>query len=146
MLLGTPVGWREMKTLKIFIVIYILAMLLASCGGAADQSASLDGTSWILTAYNKNRPETGREPTISFEDGQVSGNTGCNHYGGDYEVDGDKLSFGAMFMTEMWCEDVADQESVYLELLGQADSFEVVDGVLTIFCGPQQTLTFVPAE
>ncbi len=137
-----------MKTVKITVVIYIVAMLLTACGGsgAADQSASLDGTSWVLTAFNKNRPLDGREPTISFEDGQASGTTGCNSYGGGYQLKGDQLSFDAMFMTEMFCEDVADQESVYLELLGQAERFEVVDGVLTIFCGPQQTLTFVPAE
>ena len=137
-----------MKTLKITVAIYIIAMLLTACGasGASDQSASLDGTSWVLTAFNKNQPMAGREPTISFEDGQASGTTGCNSYGGGYQLNGDKISFDAMFMTEMFCEDVADQESIYLQLLGQAERYEVVDGVLTIFCGPQQTLTFVPAE
>lgn len=137
-----------MKTLKISAVIYIVVMLLASCGGAADQSANLEGTSWTLQSYNKNQPLAGHEPTLSFEDSQVSGTTGCNSYGGEYEVDGEKLSFGAMFMTEMACldEGVMDQESAYLELLGQAESYELVDGVLTIFAGQQQTLTFVPAE
>lgn len=137
-----------MKTLKIFVAIYIVAMLLTACGGGgvADQSSDLEGTSWVLTAFNKNRPEAGREPTISFEGGQVSGQTGCNSYGGSYEQDGSQISFGAMFMTEMWCEDVAEQEAVYMDLLGQAESVQIVDGVLTIYCGPQQTLTFVPAE
>ena len=139
-----------MKTLKITVVIYIVAMLLASCGGAGGdgKSANLEGTRWTLTAFNKNRPLDGNEPTISFEDGQVGGTTGCNSYGGGYEVDGEKLSFGAMFMTEMWCEgeDLMDQESTHLELLGQAESFQIVDGVLTIFAGHQQTLTFVPAK
>lgn len=139
-----------MKTLKISVVIYIIAMLLTACGGtgAADQSASLEGTSWKLEYFNKNRPVAGHEPTISFEDGQVSGTAGCNSYGGGYEVDGEKISFGAMFMTEMWCEGdgLMDQESTYLALLGQAESYQVVDGVLTIYAGPQQTLGFVPAE
>jgi len=137
-----------MKNLKVFIAIYIVAMLLTACGGtgAGDQSVKLDGTSWVLTAFNKNKPVDGRQPTIAFEDGQASGTTGCNSYGGDYELDGEKIGFGAMFMTEMWCEDVADQEMVYLDLLNQAESFQIVDGVLTIFCGPQQTLTFVLVE
>jgi heat shock protein HslJ len=145
---------KKMKTLKISVVIYIVVMLLAACGGngvadqPADQTVSLDGTSWKLTVFNKNRPVAGSEPTLSFEDGQVSGTAGCNHYGGSYEVDGDKLSFGTMFMTEMWCEaeGVMDVESAYLELLGQAESYQVVDGVLTIFSGPQQTLTFELVE
>lgn len=137
-----------MKTLKISIVIYIVAMLLTACGGAGagDQSASLDGTSWTLTAFNKNRPVAGREPTISFEDGEVSGTTGCNSYFGEYKVDGDQISFGAMGMTEMWCEDVADQESVYLQLLADAERYELADGTLTIFSGLQQALYFELAE
>lgn len=137
-----------MKAIKFTVAIYIIAMLLTACGGSGmvDQSASLDGTSWVLTAFNKNRPLVGREPTILFKDGQASGTTGCNSYGGGYQLKGDLISFDAMVMTEMWCEDVAEQESAYLQLLGQAERYAVVDGVLTIFCGPQQTLTFVPAE
>lgn len=137
-----------MKTIKISVVIYIVAMLLASCGSmeAGSQPAALEGTSWRLQYYNKNQPLAGHEPTISFEDGQAGGTTGCNSYGGGYELDGSQLSFSGMFMTEMWCEGLMEQESAYLALLGQAEGYQILDGVLTIFAGHQQTLTFVPAE
>jgi hypothetical protein len=39
-------------------------------------------------------------------------------------------------------EGIMEQEGTYLELLGVAQRFELIDGVLTIFAGPQQSLTF----
>ena len=136
-----------MKTMKIAIVMYIVIMLLSACGGAGAEEASLEGTEWVLKYYNKNAPISGNEPTIRFENGEVSGTASCNNYGGSYELSGEEISFGPMFMTEMWCaeEGVMDQEMTYLELLGAAESFEIVDGVLTIFSGHQKTLTFVQA-
>jgi heat shock protein HslJ len=54
-----------------------------------------------------------------------------------------------MFMTEMYCmepEGVMEQESLYLEMLGNAESFELSEGQLMIFMADGETLTFVPAE
>ena len=99
----------------------------------------------MLITFNENLPIEGRQPTIQFEDSQVSGTTGCNSYGGSYQVKVDAISFEALFNTEMACmepEGLMDQEQAYLELLGTAQRFELVDGVLTIFAGPQQTLAF----
>ncbi len=48
-------------------------------------------------------------------------------------------------MTEMFCmepEGVMDQESAYLEMLGNAVTFELGGGVLTIVTGPGESLTF----
>jgi heat shock protein HslJ len=136
----------EMKTLRIAVIISIFAIMLSACAGSSPTSQSdLEGTTWVLTALNQNRPIEGTQPSITFEDGQVSGNASCNSYGGGYQVNGDAISFDALFNTEMYCmepEGTMDQEQTYLELLGSAQRFELVDGVLTIFAGPQQTLTF----
>ncbi len=134
-----------MKILRITTTIYIITILVTACGGSPVEDVSLEGTTWVLTAYNKNRPLEGTQPTIHFEDGQVSGNASCNSYGGSYEVQGDKIGFSALFMTEMYCMDpegVMDQETLYLEMLGKAVTYEINSGVLTIVIGPQQTLTF----
>lgn len=128
------------------MIITILAILLSACAGNSPASERhLDKTSWVLTTYNDSRPIEGTRPTIQFEDGQVSGNAGCNHYGGSYQIEGDVISFDALFSTEMACMDpdgVMAQERTYLELLRSAQRFELVDGALTIFGGSQQTLTF----
>lgn len=38
------------------------------------------------------------------DDGEVGGQA-CNHYGGTYDLDGGRISFSAMSMTEMACEE-----------------------------------------
>lgn len=139
-----------MKT-KLTLIFTTLALLLAltACdSGNAEPSVNLDGTAWVLTDYQGNAP-IGNAPTLSFEDGQVSGNASCNSFGGGYSVKGDKLTFGVLGATEMYCMDpegIMDQESAYLQLLGQADSFEIQDGQLLLFSGGQAVLTFAPAN
>lgn len=131
------------------IVILALAVTLAACGGSSSDEVNLEGTSWVLFAYRKTKPIETARPTLTFQDGQVSGNASCNSYGGSYEVNGDNISFGAMFMTEMYCmepEGIMDQESVYLQMLGSAERFELSEGQLVIFMTDGETLTFTPAE
>lgn len=138
------------KKLYSVTVIFIVMLTLAACGGiGAQNGADLEGTSWVLFSYRKTTPIETARPTITFKDGEISGSASCNHYGGSYQVDGDKISFGAMFMTEMYCVDpegVMDQESVYLEMLGNADSFELSGSQLVIFTVDGESLTFTPAE
>jgi heat shock protein HslJ len=127
-------------------VLIIFAIMLSACARSSPAGQpDLEGTTWVLKTYNQNHPIVGRQPTIQFEDGQVSGATGCNHYGGSYQVNGSAISIEALFWTEMACmepEGVMEQELAYLDLLGNAQRFELVDGVLTIFAGAQQTLAF----
>jgi heat shock protein HslJ len=133
-----------MKTLRYAVLIYIAAILLTAC--ASDGAASLDGTAWTLTAINNSAPLPGSAPTLQFEDGQAGGNASCNSFGGEYRVSGSRISFkDGFYLTEMYCMDpegIMDQELRYVELLAQADSFEMREGQLVIFLPNQQTLTF----
>jgi len=131
----------------VFVILLVMASL-AACGGA-DQAVDLEGTSWLLVGYGGSVPIGMTMPTLAFQDGQVSGNASCNSFGGSFEVKGDRLSFGPMFMTEMFCMDpegVMDQESLYLQMLGGVERFEINDGRLTLFTSSGETLNFVPAE
>lgn len=133
-----------MKTLRIAVLIYIAAMLLTACANGA--AASLDGTTWTLTAINKSAPLPGTAPTLQFEDGQAGGNASCNSFGGAYQVSGSQISFEGLYMTEMFCMDpegVMDQEQLYLEMLSQAKEFELSEDRLVVIISDQQTLTFV---
>ena len=130
------------------IIIAFCALFLSACAvGSLASEPTLDGITWVLTTYNDARPIDGALPTMEFEDGQVSGTTGCNHYSGSYQIKGDTISFSALSQTEMACMDpegVMEQERINLELLGSADRFELSDSedVLTIYSGPHQILTF----
>jgi heat shock protein HslJ len=81
----------------------------------------------------------------------VGGRAACNQYGGSATIDGDRITFGTMFQTEMACEpSVMDTEAAYLAALGAATSWSLVDDELTL-TGPEVTLVFdrapaVPTE
>ena len=130
--------------LKTMTIISLFAFLLSSCGGMGGNP--LNGTSWELTAISKHPPIEGSHITIAFEDGQVNGNSGCNSYGGEYQVSGNKIEIGMMMSTLMACADPAmmEQESTFMQMLGEAQRFEIVDGQLQIFWSAPEALTFVP--
>jgi heat shock protein HslJ len=126
----------------------ILILSLTACGGANSASADpLDGTSWELMAYRKTRPIPGTTITATFEDGQVSGSAGCNSYSGSYQVNGDKITVGPTAITEMAClepEGAMEQEMTVMELLTNAQTFQVTDEQLQILRADGEALTFVP--
>ncbi|GAB4417534.1 MAG: META domain-containing protein [Anaerolineales bacterium] len=132
--------------LKIFTIATISAILLTACGSSGN--TSLNGTSWELVSIDGQAPVKGSRITLIFEDGQASGNSGCNHYGGEYKVRGNKIEFGGFMSTLMACADAAigNQEARYLELLGNAQSFEFADGQLQVYGSGNEALTFVPMQ
>jgi heat shock protein HslJ len=89
-------------------------------------AAGLEGVNWVLTGYLNGdgefvKPLPDHEATARFEDGSVSGNTGCNSHFSNYELDGQALTIGAVGMTEMYCfpDELMAQEADFLATLGQ---------------------------
>jgi len=140
------------KTNQVVIVALAGVILLSAAACAAPGPAAsdpLDGTSWVLMAYRKTRPIPGTTITAIFEDGQVRGSAGCNSYGGSYQVSGDTIAVGEIACTEMACmepEGVMDQEMTFLEFLGNARTFRLLDGQLQMLRSDGEALTFVPQE
>ena len=136
-----------MKLINTLTLITWVAILLVACGGTAGDS--LNGTTWELYSMGRYSPIAGSKTTIQFEDGQVGGLGGCNHYGGEYQISGNTITIDKLYMTEMACmspEGVMDQESTYLQFLGGAQRFEIVNGQLQIYRSAGEALTFVPAQ
>jgi heat shock protein HslJ len=99
---------------------------------AVDQA--LEGTSWQVMSYNNGKGGVtsliiGTEISANFgEDGQLTGNSGCNSYFAEYEADGDNISIGPAGATEMACiepEGVMEQEQQYLAALGTAAAYKI---------------------
>lgn len=98
-------------------------ILLAGCArlgapgaGASPSSPDVTGT-WVLQqGHGPNGTITipaDMRISITFGDGQVGGQA-CNHYGGDYRLEGNALSLSALSMTEMACqEDIMSAEAAY---------------------------------
>jgi heat shock protein HslJ len=127
------------KTRFYLLVLTVLAgIILAACSGGASASGSLTGT-WELVSYGDPASPTPAaadvETSVVFgEDGTITGNVGCNGFGGDYEVNGDTITFGPISSTLMLCEDTAvgDQETVVLNTLIETVSFAIAGDTLTI--------------
>jgi heat shock protein HslJ len=80
--------------------------------------------------------------TLSASVNDIGGRAACNQYGGSATIEGDSISVGMLFQTEMACESpVMDTESAYLEALGGVTSWAVTDGRLELI-GPEVTLLF----
>jgi heat shock protein HslJ len=127
------------KTRFYLLVLTIVAgIILAACSGGASASGSLIGT-WELVSYgdpaNPTPAAADVETSVIFgEDGTITGNVGCNGFGGDYQVDGDTITFGPISSTLMMCADTAigDQETVVLNTLIETVNFVIDGGTLTI--------------
>ena len=65
-------------------------------------------------------------PTLEFgQDGQVTGNAGCNRYNGETTIEDSSMEFGLLATTRKMCEPaVSGQETVFLEALGVTRSWD----------------------
>ena len=110
--------------MKRLVIGLLLMLMLTACGGG--NSATIEGE-WELVSYNQTAAVPDVETSIEFKDGQMSGNVGCNGFGGEYTVNGDQIEFGPVMSTMMFCEAVADQESSTLAAM-QNDATFILNG------------------
>ena len=142
------------KIYNLSLSFMILATLMVACNSANPSAMSeeeaLTATTWKLTAIDKREPiEAPNEITLTFNDGQVSGNSGCNSFGGSYSVNGDKIQFSQLASTMMACmqpEGIMEQEQVILQYLNQAQTYRFEDGRLVLVVSGQETLTYEPVK
>jgi heat shock protein HslJ len=121
--------------MKKLVIGLLVLFVLAACAGG--NSASLTGQ-WKLVSYGSADSQTPAvrdvDTSIEFKsDGPLSGNVGCNGFGGDYAVKGDTISFGPVMSTMMFCEGpVGDQEMGTLAVLKDSAKFVLDGSKLTI--------------
>lgn len=129
------------------------ALLAGSVSMATAQTGSTDslaGTSWQLVSYGPPGSPApvlyGSTVTLTFQnDGQASGNGGCNHFRSPYAIEGETITFGPLMSTRMACADmnVMGQEQMYFDALQTAEWFGLAGNELTIQYGTGQ-LRFSP--
>lgn len=101
--------------------------------------APLAGTPWTLSSIHAadavSSVIAGTSITALFgDDGQISGSGGCNRYFASYTLKGTAITVGPAGSTEMYCgaQGVMDQESMYLNHLGQAKTVSLTGDTLTL--------------
>ncbi len=117
---------------------------------AADAVA---GTQWQLVSFGAVGAEVpvvaGTTLTLGFDEhGQVTGQGGCNSFGGGYTADSQTITFMSLAQTLQACVDDSanQQEAKYMEALDLTGRYELSGDALTIFYdGGASALHFVKA-
>jgi heat shock protein HslJ len=123
---------------KYLLTLLVISLAISACtAGNGQPSASVLG-SWKLTSFGPPAspipavPDT--EAGITFnQDGTVTGNSGCNGFGGNYKVEGDKISFDQITSTLMACDEPRmSQEDVVHQVLADTATYKIEGNSLTL--------------
>ena len=131
-----------MKYLVLFWSLVIIACNHSeSMSNSADKSNVIGSYKVTFIANNEVSNISDKNITINFNpDGKVNGNNSCNNYGGNYKIDKDKLSFGVMMSTKMFCQENAKIESAFMSNLTDVDGFKIHEDVLILLRGNTQVI------
>lgn len=134
--------------LMILLTLILLFTACAPTGGepaAGEPADPLDGTAWILTDFSGVALPDGAVVTVEFADGQMSGISACNSYGGAYEIVDGAIVVDEMASTLMACldEGIMELESQVQQALMGISGFSVSDDTLTLET-EVGTMTFEP--
>jgi heat shock protein HslJ len=142
-----------MSTMRRLSIATLAAVTLLGTACGDDRSAggtddgAIRGVTWVLDRASIDAlvPDVPGDARIDirFEDGQVSGRSACNSYGGTYEVDGDALTFGPLGGTEMACQPPAlmELEAEYLAALDGVEGYGL-DGDALVLASGERELRF----
>ena len=116
------------KSIPSFVAVFVVLLILAAC--AAEPPASLArishpttlaGTTWRLLSIQGRAVPAIPELTLAFQGDRLSGNGGCNSFGGQftYEPATGGLALTGLLSTMRACVEAArnDVESAYLRAL-----------------------------
>lgn len=122
------------------------------CGGdpivARGRPAAVEGK-WLIESVDGHELRGGRPATITFSgggsEGRISGNSGCNAFGGSFNFARGTLTAGALISTKMACPGIAMiEEQSIMRLLGQPLSASTNrEGKLILSAGGPRTMVLV---
>ncbi|MGZ4927767.1 MAG: META domain-containing protein [Halobacteriota archaeon] len=143
-----------MKKISLVLLMSMLLIFTAAAAGCTSNvmpSPNATATTNTLPALQLERPtwkltslvtETGMNKTVpnttitaTFEDGNVTGSSGCNRYFGSYQLNKTQIKIGPIGSTLMFCADpegVMTQETSYQLLLLNVTSYVISDNILTL--------------
>lgn len=120
------------------ILLAVTALAAAACTPAS--SAALDGREFLSIAVTDGgvaRPlVAGTQIRLSFSTGSLGAQAGCNHIGGSYRLDGDRLVFEDAGMTEMGCDPARHAQDDWLvEFLSSRPTTQLIVDELVLTSG-----------
>ena len=110
-------------TIRRRTVLPVIVLTLAACGS----SAGLTDQTWMLTEVGGTPAVETAISTLTFTDGTITGNTGCNGFSTTYEESGSSMVINpAIAATLMACDPaVMTQEAALFEAFANTAKFEI---------------------
>lgn len=111
---------------KLFYVL-VAVMALASCASKKTASVVLTGDWKVIQLGTQPVDSMGdfAYPELSFfEDGKYHAYAGCNQINGNFQLEGNTLTWGEALSTKMFCEDVMELEDALVLLLQGKQTLE----------------------
>ena len=110
--------------------------------GCAGEPGQLLAGDWTAADLGGTPIPAGTEVTLSFLDGRLIGNSGCNSYIGSYTLTGEGLSLGSVGATRMACppEQMQTEQAVFAAFDTIARFDIAPDGALRLLGGDGTTL------
>lgn len=139
---------------QLFIVLMGLAIMSACSMGIKanplNSEQALDKNTWQLTAI-EGKPLTSANliPTLKFENGRLTGFTGCNRLFASYSATAEGgLALSALGTTKMACLGVGGElEQAVLAALEQVHLYALPPGQLNLLDANHKTLlTYIPEK
>lgn len=145
-----------MSTKKLGQYTLIIILIMVSLLGCSQKTNELADTSWELVSLNGKELIEGTAITLVFTETYLSGQMGCNGYGGSpdtgkYNIKrdgtfqiGDPFAVTVQLCTEP--EGIMEQEAEYIEALMNAVKFRMVDNRLEIDNGIGETILILQVK
>ena len=127
-----------MKKLILMGAMLLTIFMIIAC---SEKNNPLDNTSWTLLSIN-DKQAVGDTDIEFYQEDSIGGSTGCNGYNGRYKVYGTSFIVEEMVATERYCPEIFEQESVYLDILNNAEKFDIIGSHLVITSSEYGTAMF----
>lgn len=142
-----------MKKLLTIFTLILAGTLASSCGSTKGGSNAelLTAGNWKLESINgkaiSDADFANGAPVANFSaDYKITGNSGCNSYGGSYNLnDVGGMNISQVISTKMFCDGVAG-ETAYLEALNKINMAQVDADKLTLLHDTEEVLVFKRGE
>lgn len=121
--------------------------IVAGAVAATTTVPSIEAATWRLTSLrglDAKALHVGEEPvTARFQDGRVSGFSGCNRFFGGYTLEGDRIVIGQLAGSMMMCAEASmTLEHAVTRSLAGTFQYAVEGKLLTLRNGTEPVLTF----
>jgi putative lipoprotein len=127
----------------------VAALAVAGCssGAAATQPPNLNGTNWRVVEIAGEPTFGSNPPTISFRNGRIRGDSGCNTFTADVTLDQTTIDVGSISSTLRLCEGaVGATETLFMRALIGATALSFDEKGNLVIAGDGGNVHFVAAR